>query len=48
MSVDFVHHDSDSVSINVIHHSSHTDQNNQNMNQKINQKTIKIFNINSH
>ena len=27
MLVDFVHHDSDSVSINVVHHSSHTDQN---------------------
>ena len=27
MSVDFIHHDSDSVSINIIHCSSHTDQN---------------------
>ena len=37
MSVDFVHHDSDSVSINIIHHSSHISQNN----QKINQKQLK-------
>ena len=32
-------HDSDSVSINIVHHSSHTDQNN----QKINQKQLKCL-----
>ena len=34
MSVDFIYYDSNSVSINVIYHSSHTSQNNQKINQK--------------
>ena len=33
VSVDFVHHNSGSVSINVVHHSSHISQNNQKINQ---------------
>ena len=50
MSVDFVHHDSDSVSINVIHHNSHISQiikkhqsSQSNTNQKINQKQLKYL-----
>jgi len=46
MLVDFVHHDSDSVSINIIHHSSHISQiikkcqsSQSNTDQKINQNT---------
>ena len=50
MSIDFIHHDSDSVSINVVHCSSHISQNNQktsikliNIDQKINQKQLKYL-----
>ena len=39
MSINFVHHDFDSVSINVVYCSSHTGQNN----QKINQKQLKCL-----